>query len=184
MKNFCINYHLKQAEAQIRGGLCQILENKIPIVVCIGTDGVMGDSLGPLVGSMLKEKLGGRAYVFGSVDCPITAKDVPIISQFVKSAYPDQPILAIDAALGKREEIGSVKVFNKPIRPGLGVNKNLGEVGDVSIIGVVEEMGKNLLSTVRLSLVYGEAVVISRAVTSYISGIIARAEREKARAFP
>ncbi|MBR2336462.1 MAG: spore protease YyaC [Clostridia bacterium] len=148
----------------------QILQSKIPVIVCIGTDAVVGDSLGPLVGSMLKQKIKGKAYVFGTVDCPITAKEIECVSDFVKNAYPGVPVLAIDAALGKKEEVGNVKISAQPIKPGLGVNKDLAEIGNVSIIGVVEEKerGKRFLSSVRLSLVYRQAEIISSAIAGYI----------------
>ena len=159
------------SNCEICFSLKQILCEKIPIIVCIGTDAVVGDSLGPLVGSMLKENLMGKTYVFGTVDCPITAKEVGLVAEFVKNAYPDTPILAIDAALGKKQEIGTIKVMKGPIKPGLGVDKDLAEIGTASIIGVVEEKekGKRFLSSVRLSVVYMQAKAIANAINSYIS---------------
>ena len=147
-----------------------VMQGKIPIVVCIGTDAVVGDSLGPLVGSMLKERLKGKTYVFGTIESPITAKEVPFVSDFVKNVYPDTPVLAIDAALGKSQEIGSIKFVKSSIKPGLGVDKDLGEIGNASIIGVVEERerGKHFLTSVRLSLVYKQAILIATAVETYI----------------
>lgn len=148
----------------------QVFNGRVPVIVCIGTDAVVGDSLGPLVGSMLKEKLAGKTYVFGTVDSPITAKEVDIVSNFVKNVYPDVPILAIDAALGDKEEVGTVKIIRKSIKPGLGVDKDLAEIGTASIIGIVEERerGKRCLSTVRLSLVYSQARYIAGEIAKYI----------------
>ncbi len=170
MRNFCINGERTLSAEKIRIRLSELLEGKIPIIICIGTDAVAGDCLGPLAGSMLKQKLLGKTYVFGTVDCPITAKDVSFVANFIKNAYPESAVLAIDAALGGRDEVGKIKVFNSPIKPGLGVNKNLSEIGDVSIIGVVEEKekGSRFLSSVRLSLVYGQAEIIASAVEGYI----------------
>ena len=151
--------------------LHRVLGGVIPVIVCIGTDAVAGDSLGPLVGSMLKDKLAGKTYIFGTVECPITARDVTTVADFVKNAYPDVPILAIDAALGSKEEIGSIKILNKSIKPGLGVDKDLAEIGSASIIGVVEERerGKRCLSTVRLSVVYTQAKFIATEVERYVN---------------
>ena len=152
------------------------LQEKIPIIVCIGTDAVVGDSLGPLVGSMLKSKIGGKAYVFGTVDLPITAREIESVSKFVKNVYPDVPVLAIDAALGKKEEVGNIKLSLQPIKPGLGVDKNLAEIGDLSIIGVVEEKerGKNYLSSVRLSVVYKQAEIISSAIERFVKSLTSK----------
>ena len=171
MNIFCKENLKSPIFLEILTSLNRVLEGNIPIVVCIGTDAVVGDSLGPLVGSMLKDSLGGKTYVFGTVECPITAQEVGYIAEFVKNVYPDVPILAIDAALGHREEIGCVKVSKRPIKPGLGVDKNLAEIGTASIIGVVEERGrgKHGLSTVRLSAIYSQAKVIAGAVAKYIT---------------
>ena len=176
MKNFLKNGEDELKKMQIGGFLLDNLQGEIPIVVCIGTDAVTGDSLGPLVGSMLKQMLLGKTYVFGTVDCPITAKDVPFIAEFLKNAYPSTPVLAIDAALGQSEEVGKIKTHVKPIKPGLGVNKNLAEIGDISIIGIVEEKskGNKFLSSVRLSLVYRQAEIISSGIESYIKSQIKR----------
>lgn len=126
---------------------------------------------------MLKEKLGGRAYVFGSLDKPVTARDVNVIANFVKRTYPYEKVVAIDAALGRREEIGGVKISDRPVKPGLGVEKNLAEIGDASIIAVVDEKTspKTSLSSVRLSLVYSLAEAISEAVKEYFDKLFMHA---------
>ena len=43
-----------------------------PIVLCIGSDRVTGDCLGPIVGQMLTERK-ANAYVYGTLDRPVTA---------------------------------------------------------------------------------------------------------------
>lgn len=176
MKNFCLNCKLKETKEVLKSGLFSILRGKIPIIVCIGTDAVSGDSLGPMVGSRLKESLAGKTFVFGSLDNPITAKDVGGVAEFVKTVYSDCEILAIDAALGKKEEIGYLKLTDSAIKPGLGVDKELSEVGTSSIIGIVEEKvyGKKYLSSVRLSIVYDEAQVIVDAINEYVDEVLSK----------
>ena len=49
--------------------------NKDSIIVCIGTDRCIGDSLGPIVGSMLKHK-NFPLNVYGTVDYPIHALNI------------------------------------------------------------------------------------------------------------
>lgn len=171
MKVFYKQNAKNEVQSKLVSNLYDVLGGNLPIIVCIGTDAVIGDSLGPLVGSMLKGLLKGKTYIFGTVESPITAKEVGYVAEFVKNAYPNTPILAIDAALGKKEEIGSIKITKTPIKPGLGVDKDLAEIGTASIIGVVEERekGKRLLSLVRLSLVYEQAMTISSAIHEYIT---------------
>ena len=181
MKNFCINYLLKETKQSLTEKLHEFLKGRIPVIACIGTDAVVGDSLGPLVGTMIKQKLSGKAYVFGTVNQTITAKDVYTVTTFLKNAYPDFPILAIDAALGKKSEIGDIKLFKGALKPGLGVDKRLAEIGNVSLIAIVEQKdgGKALLSSVRLSLVYNLATIISDAVKNYVEESLALSSQFK-----
>lgn len=131
-------------------------QNKKPIYVCIGSDLVLGDSLGPLVGTMLKQKC-ENLYVYGTLTQPITAKEVEYAKTYLKQMHPNSLLVAVDAAVGNENDVGLIKVANKGLKPGLGVNKNLSTIGDVSIIGIV--CGKslknyNLYNLTRLSLVY------------------------------
>ena len=173
MKIYCVNYNTSQSEIKLSLALSDILGKKLPIIVCIGTDAVQGDALGPMVGSFLNSSLKGKTYIFGTLNKPITAKEVGCVAEFIKSVYPNTPVLAIDAALGKKEEIGIVKVMDTPVKPGLGVDKNLSAIGTCSIIGVVEEKynGKNLLNSVRLSLVYNQAKLIASGILNYFLSV-------------
>ena len=47
----------------------------VPIILCIGSDLVLGDSLGPLIGTLLLKR-NVEAYVYGTLGSPITAKEV------------------------------------------------------------------------------------------------------------
>ncbi|MBQ8726106.1 MAG: spore protease YyaC [Clostridia bacterium] len=174
MEKFCVNYDFLGSDVKICKTLAKILGKKLPVIVCIGTDAVVGDCLGPLVGSLLKERLKGKTYVFGTVESPVTAKEVQTVGEFIKNAYPYSPVLAIDAALGSPDEIGSLKIADCPIKPGLGVDKNLQSLGTASIMGVVEDRdrGKNLLSTVRFSLVYKMAKAICGGVSCFIENCL------------
>ena len=80
-------------------------------------------------------------------------------------------VIAIDAAVGETDDVGLIKAVDKGLKPGLGVNKNLSEIGDVSIIGVVAVKSfKNyqLFNLTRLSLIYRMAETIAHSVSDYI----------------
>ena len=146
--------------------------NKKPIFVCIGSDLVLGDSLGPLIGTMLKNN-NLRTYVYGTLNAPITAKEVEY-AKHLKSLHPDSVIVSIDAAVGSSEDVGLIRIRNKGLKPGLGVNKNLDEIGEMSIIGVVASKSTenyNLFNLTRLNLVYKMAEVIVGGIADYISHI-------------
>jgi len=168
MTTFSYNLGLSSNSQGVSKALNEIFGGKSPVICCIGTDAVSGDSLGPVVGTMLNRKLLGKTYIYGTLEHPITAKDVYYANRFISFVHPKVPVLAIDAGLGKREEVGTIKIAGVPIKPGLGVDKNLCEMGEASIIAVVEEKAKkNLLSSVRLSSVYLLAKEISDGILEY-----------------
>jgi putative sporulation protein YyaC len=141
-----------------------------PFFICIGSDLVMGDSLGPLVGTLLKKR-GVRSYVYGTLNFPITAKEVEYARTYLKQMHPSSISIAIDAAVGSSDDVGLIKVINKGLKPGLGVNKNLGIIGDVSIIGIVAKSSFNnreLFNLTRLNLVYKMAEIIADGIEQYI----------------
>lgn len=150
-------------------------EYKNIIILCIGTDRSTGDCLGPLVG----EKLGKilykpYAHIYGTLREPVHAKN---LEEKIKTIYSiiDEPlIIAIDASLGKSENVGKINVFKGPLYPGAGVNKDLIPVGDISITGIVNISGfmeYMVLQSTRLSLVMQLADVISLGLFTVLKNI-------------
>jgi putative sporulation protein YyaC len=146
--------------------------NLPPIILCIGSDLSVGDSLGPLCGTLLKEKLRGLGvYVYGTLSKPITAHEVKYMNNFLKSTHPQSKIIAIDAAVADGGDTGLIKLCKRALKPGSGANKNLSKVGDVCIMGIVAEktmFNYSLFSATRLNLVYKMAEIISSGVANYI----------------
>ena len=145
--------------------------NKKPIIVCIGSDLVLGDSLGPLIGTFLKNN-DVKSYVYGTLNFPITSKEVEYAKIYLKQMHPNSIVVAIDAAVGDPNDVGLIRVQNKGIKPGLGVNKDLSEIGDVGIIGVVAAKSVknyNLFNLTRLNLIYKMAETISSGIVKYIN---------------
>lgn len=143
-----------------------------PVVVCVGSDLAIGDSLGPITGSMLKYKTQGvDCFVYGTLAAPVTAKEIRYLRSFLKKTHPDSPVLAIDAAVGEKGDVGVIRVTDSPLFPGAGANKQLGSLGDVSILGIVaEKSARNygILNTTRLNLVYTMSELISEGVAALL----------------
>ena len=143
-----------------------------PVIVCIGSDLAIGDSLGPITGSLLKYKTqGARAFIYGTLALPITAKEIKYLRAFLKETHKNSQIIAVDAAVGAEGDIGLIKVSNSPLYPGAGANKKLGAIGDISILGIVAEKSVanyGLLNTTRLNLVYSMAEKISDALATLL----------------
>ena len=149
-----------------------------PVIVCVGSDLAIGDSLGPIVGSMIKYKTqGARCFLYGTLTAPVTAKEIRYMRSFLRETHKGSPVVAIDAAVGEKGDIGLIKLTDTPLLPGAGANKRLGEVGDISILGIVAEKSVGnygLLNTTRLNLVYSMSEIISDAVSNFLWNLSAR----------
>ncbi len=177
------NYTVNSFNKHAVDGICQSLvscnpSNKKPILICIGSDLVLGDSLGPLVGTLLRKK-NVRSYIYGTLNYPITSREVEYARTYIKQMHPNSISIAVDAAVGESNDIGLIRIMNKGLKPGLGVDKSLGVVGDISIIGVVAEKSLNnynLFNLTRLNLIYKMAEQIADAIEKYISQIISASD--------
>lgn len=119
-----------------------------------------------MVGTMLKERH-LPVFLYGTLSSPITAHEVAYVRAFLACTHPLSPVIAVDAAVGSREDIGLIKYRAEALLPGSGANKRLGAVGDASILGIVaeKEKGFSALENARLHLVREMAEAIAEAVT-------------------
>ena len=143
VNSFTYNYKDKQSFVS---KLRELTYMKKVLFTCIGTDRATGDCLGPLVGTNLK-RLGYA--VMGSMDEPLHAQNLVQELQKVSTIYNPDLVVAIDACLGRLEDIGTITLANYPLRPGAGVNKDLPPVGDISIMGFVNVGGFLELQTLQ-----------------------------------
>lgn len=156
------NLIIKHLEESLR-------ENQEIIIFCIGTDRSTGDSLGPLVGYKLAPHINSYkgVHLMGTLDEPIHAKNLGEKIQEINTFYEKALVIAIDASLGSMDKIGYVNIKNGPLKPGLGVNKDLPTIGHISITGVVNIKGMMeymVLQNTRLSLVMNMADVIAKSL--------------------
>ena len=136
------------------------------VIVCIGTDKCIGDCLGPLVGTLLKQSM-LPIPVYGSIDSPIHALNIDKKLKSILSDHPNSYIIGIDACLGEESSIGEVHIRDFPIRPGKGVGKSLPDVGQKSIVGIIDSNEHADLfykRSIRLSFVFDIAKVISKGI--------------------
>jgi putative sporulation protein YyaC len=78
-------------------------------------------------------------------------------------------IVAVDACLGRLENVGTITASRGPLRPGTGVSKNLPQVGHAHVTGIVNVGGYMeymVLQNTRLCLVMRMADIIGTALAS------------------
>lgn len=140
------------------------------VIVCIGTDRSTGDSLGPLVGTLLSEKTQNNSspfHVYGTLDDPIHAMNLQEKLNEINKIHTDSFIIGIDACLGKLKSVGIVQIGQGPVKPGAGVNKDLPSVGNAHITGIVNVSGFMefmVLQNTRLNLVLKMAKTIAAGI--------------------
>lgn len=137
------------------------------LFLCIGTDRSTGDSLGPLIGYKLTEYGIKNARVIGTLDSPVHAMNLEYCMRRVRRLFSDSIVVAVDASVGNVEHVGYVTLGRGPLKPGLGVRKELDAVGDIFITGIVGSSRSGdplMLQSVRLSVVMRLADCISRSV--------------------
>jgi putative sporulation protein YyaC len=87
--------------------------------------------------------------------------------QRIADQYENPLTVAIDASLGNSNRIGFINVKKGGLKPGTALNKDLPEVGDFHISGVVNVGGyleQMVLQNTRLFLVYRMAEIIARSI--------------------
>lgn len=154
--------------------------NMTPVILCIGTDRLIGDSLGPMVGSLLT-----RSHcpfpVYGTLAAPVHALNLSDYMVLIRKNHPGAPVIAIDASLGPDHRIGCISLRPYGLQPGAGVHKKLDPAGDISITGItnVESLQPYLsLQTARLSTVMAMAEEICTCILQLHSNAAGSAARE------
>lgn len=137
------------------------------VVLCIGSDRSTGDSLGPLIGYKLSKTNYPGLNIYGTLKNPVHAVNLSAVMDEINTNHPDSLIIAIDASVGNRSHIGYITLSCRPLKPGLGVNKELPAVGNICITGIVNFqsiLDNMILQTTRLDTVMELADCISSAI--------------------
>ena len=119
-------------------------------LLCIGTSKVIGDSIGPLVGTHLKQTLNTsrKIAILGDCENNIHYKNInEHINRINKNNNTShkKTIIVIDSALSSKDNIGKIILQNKSLKFGEGIKKKSKNIGDISIKAVIEENTNNRL---------------------------------------
>ena len=142
------------------------------VFLCIGSDRVTGDCLGPYVGYRLSQYQIPGIFVYGTLNQPVHAINISHIMDSIASTHPSALVIAIDASLGEKRHLGYVSIGNGSLYPGAAVQKDLPPVGDIYITGIVNIAGIReylTLQTTRLSTVITLADTITQGILGSFS---------------
>ncbi len=108
------------------------------VILCIGTNRLIGDSVGPLVGSFLKRnmKVNNKIKIIGDCNNNICYKDIEKKIKNISKLYPKSSLIVIDSALSSKENIGKIFVQDRGLKYGDGLKKSTQSIGNISIKAV------------------------------------------------
>lgn len=109
------------------------------IFLCVGTDRVIGDCFGPLVGEKLKILIGKKKEIeiIGDLEKAICINNIENVIKVIKDEFENPFIIGIDAALDKKELVGKIVISEQGLNAGSGLNKASFEIGEMSVKGIV-----------------------------------------------
>lgn len=131
-------------------------KNRQIVILCIGSDRATGDCLGPIIGYKLSKLSSPNLFIYGTLESPVHAKNLAETIDTIHRTHDNPMLIAIDASLGSTNHVGFITLGEGAIHPGIGVDKELPAVGDISITGIVNISGMlnhMLLQTTRLDVV-------------------------------
>lgn len=134
--------HAAAAE-KLAQNLRYLLENvniqKKPLAfACIGSSRIPGDNLGPIVGTILTRY--NCPHIYGTMEEPLNALTLPNFLPMLDIIEKKYCLIAIDAAIGTREQSGLMTLTDECLYPGSGVAKNLPAIGHLHITGVFDNL--------------------------------------------
>ena len=111
------------------------IKNKKIVFLCIGTNKVVGDSFGPIVGTKLESllKYNENVAIFGNISMPINALNIKEKLIYINKIYEDRYVVVIDSAVSDKNCVGEIFVTKNEMVLGKGINKEIFKLGDVSI---------------------------------------------------
>lgn len=143
------NYNVAIASEKLKN----IINNKT-IIACIGSDKILIDCLGPLVGTLLKDSIPN--HIIGNLFNPILSTN---IHELPKS----DNMLIIDCCISDKPY--HISIYDNPAYPG-GLMQNKIPVGNCKIIAKITSPTSNIFNSTSLSHIYTMAVLISNTIVN------------------
>lgn len=142
------------------------------LFLCIGSNRIIGDCFGPMVGSHLdKLKFNKKVKVLGNMNKPICATN---INKELKKVKKDYYVVAIDSALSEYSNQG-IYISNQKMTLGNGIDKKIVKVGNISIKACVGNKSKSTieslyyLKNVNKDKIYSLSLIVSKGICEVLN---------------
>lgn len=110
--------------------------NKPLAFACIGSARVIGDNLGPIIGTILTRS--NYPHVYGTLDDPLNALTLPDYFPVLKDIERQCCLIAIDASIGNGGQSGHLTLSDTCLYPGSALRRALPALGSLHITGVFD----------------------------------------------
>lgn len=158
------------------------LENNFSEIVflCVGTNKIVGDMIGPIVGENLKNKIKHdkkKIYIYGNMQETLNLKNAKDVIKKIEYQYINPFIITVDTALSKKNNNKKIYVGQGSIEIGKAVSEGIRYYSHVNIKGIVGiyqdtvEENLNTLKNVKLKEIDYLASMISNGITEAINYI-------------
>lgn len=117
------------------------------VIVCVGTDKICGDSLGPMVGRLLRHRYAVPCPVYGVEGQTVNGVNLERFKTFLDAHYAGVPVIAVDAALGEESEVGEIRYRLGGVQAGGALGRKNATVGALAVLGVVGVKSEDALGT-------------------------------------
>lgn len=140
------------------------------IILCLGSKKCNGDSLGCLVGSLLKYKYNIKLCCYGDYINNVNSKNIQFIYNLIKNTHKNKKVLVIDSAFAEDYELGNIKVHSYGLFPRSVIDYKFDCMGDFSITGIVgcKNLDLHSLFTINNNFIYNMAEIISLGIVKYL----------------
>lgn len=120
-------------------------QNKNIVFLCIGTTTLVGDSFGPIVGTLLKKSFNRKnnIKIIGDTNDSMTYQKIEDNIKDIKEKYSNSLIIVLDSALSSKGDIGKIFIQNRGLKYGESLKKQNDFIGNISIKAVVGENTNN-----------------------------------------
>lgn len=143
------------------------------LFLCIGSEKIAGDSLGPLVGTLLKEKHKIPFPVIGCEDTPVNGVNISRYRGYIKDCFPTYKIIAIDAALGNKQDVGTIQFRLGGVKAGGAMGAKNQPIGDIAVLGVVGEKGSDCMQTL-LNASFDDVLALAEKIADTITEVFCK----------
>jgi len=110
------------------------------VILCIGTNKIIGDSIGPVVGQKLKEqKMKETVCIYGDMIKTINFKNAKEVIENIFKTYQKPFIITVDSALGIKTMVSKIVVNKGIVRLGKSLGRSICYASHITIKGVVGE---------------------------------------------